>query len=52
MNEQTLPDDARERALSRIEEALSNHVKELKRRCMKILRDMFALAAKTLEESL
>jgi len=52
VNEQTLSDDARERALSRIEEALSNHVKELKRRRMKILRDMFALAAKTLEESL
>ena len=52
VNEQTLSGDARERALSRIEEALSNHVKELKRRRMKILRDMFALAAKTLEESL
>ncbi|MDE2907144.1 MAG: STAS domain-containing protein [Acidobacteriota bacterium] len=52
VNDRTLPEATRRKALTRIETVLTDHLEELKRRRLKILKDMFALASRTLEEAL
>ena len=52
VNDRTLPEETRQKALTKIEAVLTDHLEELKRRRLKILKDMFALASRTLEETL
>ena len=52
VNDRTLPEETRQKALTKIEAVLTDHLEELKRRRLRILKDMFALASRTLEETL
>ena len=52
VNDRALPEETRQEALTKIETVLTDHLEELKRRRLKILKDMFALASRTLKETL
>ena len=52
VNDRALPEETRQEGLTKIETVLTDHLEELKRRRLKILKDMFALASRTLKETL
>lgn len=50
LNDRTLSDEAREKALKQIEDALWQYIEQLKRRRLEVLREMFRLASRTLDD--